>query len=111
MNPRDFLITDSISRKKLEHRRRKRVPAHIISFDDDDLADRVGSHMVSNSAPPTCLNSPAGSIGTAGSVNKFTVDKTDNNSASTKQCHNVSISIQMLHLLLILAVKYYKKYL
>ncbi|KAJ9595507.1 hypothetical protein L9F63_013272, partial [Diploptera punctata] len=76
--------SDSNSKKKPDHRRRKRVPAHIISFDDDDLTDQqVGSHMVSNSAPPTCLNSPAGC------VTKLTDDKTDNNSASTKEeLHN-----------------------
>ena len=45
--------------------------------------------MVSNSAPPTCLNSPAGSLGTAGSVNKLPEDKADSNPVSTKEPHNV----------------------
>ncbi|PSN44498.1 hypothetical protein C0J52_09063 [Blattella germanica] len=76
---------DPSSKKKSEHRRRRRVPAHIISFDDDELADQpMGSQMVSNSAPATCLNSPAGNQGTAIPVVKPSDGKTDNNTANTK---------------------------
>ncbi|KAJ4437081.1 hypothetical protein ANN_17216, partial [Periplaneta americana] len=79
---------DTNSKRRPDHRRRKRVPAHIISFDEDDLAEQhSGSQVVSNSAPPTCLNSPACGTGNtqipsetvAVSVGDFTEDETDNN--------------------------------
>jgi sorting nexin-29 len=56
----DPVIADMSCKRKADHRRRKRVPAHIISFDEDNLAEQhVGRQVMSSSAPPTCLNSPA----------------------------------------------------
>ncbi|XP_012265722.2 sorting nexin-29 isoform X2 [Athalia rosae] len=48
---------------KIDHeKRKKKVPTHIVSFDDDDddvnSVSQIASLNVSVSAPPTCLNSP-----------------------------------------------------
>ena len=47
---------ESINKKKLESRKKKRITAHIISFEDEEEDNKCSS--VSQSAPPTCLNSP-----------------------------------------------------
>ncbi|XP_063225758.1 sorting nexin-29 [Bacillus rossius redtenbacheri] len=44
-------------KRRSELRRRKKIPTHIISFDNEEL--ERGGIGASSSAPPTCLNSPA----------------------------------------------------
>lgn len=51
-----FCFSENINKKKLESRKKKRITAHIISFEDEDEDNNCSS--VSQSAPPTCLNSP-----------------------------------------------------
>jgi hypothetical protein len=90
-------------KQKSDHRRRKRVPAQIISFEEDDLAEQhLGSEVVSRSAPPTCLNSPASGMAnvpipveTVGAfVSKFINDSTETYApASEEPAQKVSISI------------------
>lgn len=90
-------------KRKADHRRRKRVPAHIISFDEDNLAEQHGGRqVVSSSAPPTCLNSPASGTGSVpvsaesigASVVKFTDDIAKSVVTPTEeQTQNVSICI------------------
>ncbi|XP_033609183.1 sorting nexin-29 isoform X4 [Cryptotermes secundus] len=92
---------DTSCKQKSDHRRRKRVPAHIISFDEDDLAEQhLRSQVVSHSAPPTCLNSPASGMAnvpisaeTVGAyVSKFTNNSTEADvTASEEQAQNVSL--------------------
>jgi hypothetical protein len=66
-------------KRKADHRRRKRVPAHIILFDEDNLAEQhLGSQVVSSSAPPTCLNSPASGMGNVPISTATLVKFTDN---------------------------------
>jgi hypothetical protein len=91
-----FVCIDTGCKQKSDHRRRKRVPAHIISFDEDGLAEQhLGSQVVSHSAPPTCLNSPASGMVnvpiSAETVGAF-ISKTDVTS-SEKQTQNVSTFI------------------
>nr|CAD7408261.1 unnamed protein product [Timema cristinae] len=54
-------VADPDSGKKLggQPRRRRKVPAQIISFDDDSNQHTESIDVISSSAPSTCLNSPA----------------------------------------------------
>lgn len=97
------MCLDTSCKQKSDHRRRKRVPAHIISFDEDDLAEQhLGSQVVSHSAPPTCLNSPASGMAnvpisaeTVGAyVSKFTDNTTETDvTTSEERAQNVSTFI------------------
>lgn len=96
-------------KRKADHRRRKRVPAHIISFDEDNLAEQhVGRQVMSSSAPPTCLNSPASGTGnvpiSTESVGATVVKVTDNIAKSDvnpteEQAQNVSTCILVILML------------
>lgn len=96
-------------KRKADHRRRKRVPAHIISFDEDNLAEQhVGRQVMSSSAPPTCLNSPASGTGnvpiSTESVRASVVKVTDNIAKSDvtpteEQPQNVSTCILVILML------------
>ncbi|KDR23144.1 sorting nexin-29 isoform X2 [Zootermopsis nevadensis] len=91
---------DTSCKWKLD-RRRKRVPAHIISFDEDTLAEQhLGTQVVSSSAPPTCLNSPASGLGNmlmpAETVGTFPTEPADgiagsNVTVSGGQAQNASL--------------------
>ncbi|CAG2069558.1 unnamed protein product, partial [Timema podura] len=50
---------DSGKRPGGQPRRRRKVPAQIISFDDDSNQHMESIDVISSSAPSTCLNSPA----------------------------------------------------
>ena len=87
-------------KRKADHRRRKRVPAHLISFDEDTVAEQhVGRQVVSSSAPPTCLNSPASGTGSVpistesvgASVVKFTDDIAKSDVTPTEE-HTKNVS-------------------
>nr|XP_003706506.2 PREDICTED: sorting nexin-29 [Megachile rotundata] len=53
------IISSAIPGSTLKQKPRKKVPTHIISFDNENEEHETSETTASVSAPPTCLNSPA----------------------------------------------------
>ncbi|XP_029046049.1 sorting nexin-29 [Osmia bicornis bicornis] len=53
------IISSTIPGSTLKQKQRKKVPTHIISFDNENDEQERTEVAASVSAPPTCLNSPA----------------------------------------------------
>ncbi|XP_003706506.3 sorting nexin-29 [Megachile rotundata] len=53
------IISSAIPGSTLKQKPRKKVPTHIISFDNENEEHESSETTASVSAPPTCLNSPA----------------------------------------------------
>ncbi|XP_043792694.1 sorting nexin-29 isoform X2 [Apis laboriosa] len=78
------IISSSIPGPTLKQKQRKKVPVHIISFDNENDEQENTEVSISVSAPPTCLNSPTvTSIKTSTSHNLVSQSQIETNNITT----------------------------